>query len=242
MANVLIGAPSTRDLPIPYVRSLWTTVINGSLAWDIIYGQSVDNGRNALVDRFLKHKGYANFDYLLMHDTDATWEAGAVQRLVDRDLPVVTGMIFKRCIPTLPTAGKFVQISPDGHHMYSFKDTINKIKDVIDREKFDLDTMQNEITLDKHDNDIVEIDGAGAHFMLIRRDVLEKIGSNWYQCTRSGAGEDYDFCRKVKDAGFKIYADFSVYTGHHIGGMITVGLKEFAHYVDNKKISTEWIA
>lgn len=242
MTKVLIGAPTTRDLPVPYVRSLWTTSIKGSLAWDIVYGQSVDSGRNMLVDRFLNNKSYKDFDYLLMHDTDATWEAGAVQRLIDRDLPVVTGIIFKRSIPTLPTAGKFVSISPEGNHMYSFKETINKIKDVLDREKFVIDNIKNELTLDRHDGDVVEIDGAGAHFMLIKREVLEKIGSNWYQCTKNGSGEDYDFCRKVLKAGYRIYADFSVFTGHHIGGMITVGLREFAYFTDNERIVTEWIA
>ena len=120
MANVLIGAPTTRDLPVPYVRSLWTTALRGKTAWEIIYGQSVDNGRNHLVRRFLTSPYYKEFDYLLMHDTDATWHPEALQRLLDRDLPVVTAIMFKRSVPTIPTNGKFVTKDVEGHYMYSF--------------------------------------------------------------------------------------------------------------------------
>ena len=212
------------------------------MAWDIVYGQGVDVGRNSVVKRFLTSKHYADFDYLLMHDTDASWSPGALQRLVDRNVAVITGMIFKRSIPTVPTVGKFVNTDVEGHHMYSFKDTINKIKDISDREIFDLKEMKNELLLDKTPGDVVEVDGAGAHFMLIHRDVLTAIGDNWYQCIRQGAGEDYDFCRKVKQAGFKIHADFSVFTGHHLGSLITVGLREFLHYTSKERLETEWIA
>lgn len=239
MTKVLLGAPTTRDLPIPYVRSLWMTGIKGTLAWDTVYGQAVDVGRNTLVQRFLTK--YTDFDYLLMHDTDATWHAQAVQRLVDRQLPVVSGVIFKRSIPTVPTIGKFINISPEGNHMYSFKDTVNKILEVVGKEGID-HTTRNELLLDEQPDQIKEIDAAGAHFMLIHRDVLTAIGERWYECTRLNAGEDFAFCRKVQQAGFKLHVDYSVFTGHHLGGTMELGLREFMLYHDKEKLDTEWIA
>lgn len=238
MPKVLMGAPTTRDLPIPYVRSLWTTEIKGTIAWDVVYGQAVDLGRNTLVDRFLTK--YTDFDYLLMHDTDATWAPGAVQRLLDRDKPVISGIIFKRSIPTVPTLGKFSSISVDGHYMYSFKDTCNSIVDMVDQSGAEI--TKNEMLLDIQPGQVREIDAAGAHFMLIRRDVLEKIGENWYECTRLNAGEDFHFCRKVQAAGYKLYADFSVFTGHHVGGNMEIGFREWMLYRDKEKLETEWIA
>ena len=239
MTKVLLGAPTTRDLPIPYVRSLWTTEIKGTLAWDTVYGQAVDVGRNNVVRRFLKN--YPGFDYLLMHDTDATWHPKAIQRLVDRQLPVISGVIFKRSLPTVPTMGKFVNISPEGNTMYSYRETINKIVDIIDQYEIQPDT-KNAFVLDERPDQVKEIDAAGAHFMLIHRDVLTAIGDNWYECTRLNAGEDYAFCRKVQQAGYKLHADFSVFTGHHLGGMMELGLREFMLYRDHVKLDTEWIA
>lgn len=238
MTKVLLGAPTTRDLPIPYVRSLWMTAIKGQLAWDTVYGQAVDVGRNNIVKKFLDK--YTGYDYLLMHDTDATWHPEAVQRMVDRQLPVVSGIIFKRSIPTVPTVGKFINISPEGYHMYSYKETINKIVDIVDEENTDI--IRNEILFEDKPDRVKEIDAAGAHFMLIHRDVLTAIGENWYECTRLNAGEDFSFCRKVQQAGFKLYADFSIFTGHHLGGMIEIGLREFLAYRDKVKLDTEWIA
>jgi len=238
MVKVLLGAPTTRDLPIPYVKSLWMTQLKGTLAWEAVFGQAVDVGRNNLVKRFLEKYQY---DYLLMHDTDATWDGTAVQRLVDRQLPIVTGIIFKRSIPTVPTVGKFVNISPEGNYMYTFRDTINEILDVVEYEKIDHKT-KNELVLAERPGQVKEIDAAGAHFMLIHRDVFTAIGDNWYECTRLNAGEDFAFCRKAQQAGFKLHADFSVFTGHHLGGMMELGLREFMLYRDHEKVETEWIA
>lgn len=237
MPNLFIGAPTTRDLPIPYVKSLWMTSINGIIGFDWSIGQAIDIGRNSVIKKFLALKTY---DYLLMHDTDASWSPGAAQRLMDRELPVVTGVIFKRGLPTIPTIGKHVSISPEGSHMYSFAATMNKIMAVAEREKLDENCSNNQL-FEKRDDDIQEIDGAGAHFMLIRRDVLEAIGNDWwFQCTRTNSGEDFDFCRKVQSAGFKLYCDFSVYTGHHLGYGMELGIREFMMYTDKAKIETVW--
>lgn len=237
MPNVFLGAPTTRDLPIPYVKSLWTTEIKGKMSWDVVYGQAIDIGRNSIIKKFLK---YTEYDYLLMHDSDASWSPGAVQRMVDRDLPCVTGVIFRRGFPTLPTIGKHVSISPEGAHMYSFTDTVNKIYEIAAREKWDRDVSNNQL-LEKHDGDIQEVDGAGAHFMLIRRDVIEAIGTDWwYQCSRTNSGEDFDFCRKVQAAGFKLYCDFSIFTGHHLGGTLELGVREFLMFADKAKLDTVW--
>ena len=236
MGNVFIATPTTRDFPGTYIKSIWTTEIKGRVAWDYVEGQAIDIGRNSVVKKFLKLKDY---DYLLMHDSDATWHPGAIQRLIERDLPVVTAVIFKRGLPTLPTIGKHVSISPEGAHLYSFADTINRILEVVKREKLDPDCRNIQL-FDKHSDDIQEIDGAGAHFMLIRRDVLEAMSEPYYQCSRVNSGEDFYFCRKVQEAGFKQYVDYSVYTGHHVGGGIEFGIREFMLYSDKAKLDTVW--
>lgn len=83
--------------------------------------------------------------------------------------------------------------------------------------------------LDRFDGPI-EVDYAGTGFMLIRRDVVEALagGSESYEgphgrvpalymtpVWRDGfESEDYHFCRRAREAGFRIVMDPSVRLGH----------------------------
>jgi hypothetical protein len=191
-----------------------------------VVGQAIDTARNTICERFLK----SEYDYLLMHDSDATWHPDAVERLVSRNLPFVTGLIFWRHLPTVPTIGKAVGISPEGGHMYSFAGTVERInkriEDEAQRGNVGTDTP-NELCFPEQPDDIEEIDGAGMHFCLIRRDVIRKIGMPWFECSVTNSGEDFDFCRKVKKYGFKLYVDYSVFTGHVVGPGMEIGVREF---------------
>lgn len=207
------------------------------MRWEYLQGQAIDISRNMLCRHFLEQ---TNFDYLLMHDSDATWHPGAVERLVSRNLPVVTAVIFKRSLPTVPTIGKNVSQGVRGETLYSFAGTINRIVEKAESEKLTEETS-NRLLFDPHPDDIEEVDGAGCHFMLIRRDVLEKMAFPYFECTSVNGGEDFDFCRKVQKAGFKIYVDYSVFTGHVVGDSMEIGVREFMLYRDKtKKLDEVW--
>lgn len=240
MPSVFLGTPSTREFSAAYVSSLWLTRFDGPAAWHTIGGQAIDIARNMIIKTFLS----SGMDFLLMHDSDASWHPEAPARLVSRNLPVVTGIIFKRALPTFPTIGKDVgpSVQGDGTHLYNFAGTLKRINEIIDREKL-TDAAKNELLFEPRAGDIQEIDGAGAHFMLIRRDVLEKIKEPWYQCTNPNAGEDFDFCRKVQAAGFKLYVDYSVFTGHIAGPAFEIGLREYILYgTGSKETNLLWMA
>lgn len=235
MPDVFIATPTTRDFSVQYVSSLWQTRIHGAAHWTAISGQAIDIGRNLLIKSFLK----SGMDYLLMHDSDATWHPEAIDRLLSRNLPVVTAIIFKRSLPTVPTIGKLVGVGVTGAFMYGFADTMNKIVEKCEREHVAADTP-NELLFDACEDDVHEIDGCGAHFYAIRRDVLEAIGDNWYQETSTNGGEDFAFCRKVQQAGFKLYADYSVFTGHVVGPGVEIGVREFMLFRDRVKADVPW--
>lgn len=235
MTSVFLATPTTRDLSVQYVTSLWQTQIRAAATWMPVVGQALDVGRNILVERFLK----SGMDFLLMHDSDATWNQGAVQRLVDRNLPVVTAVIFQRKIPTVPTIGIAAGKSPEGHQMYGFTHTINRVLEKVERDGMPED--KNELLYPKSPDDLEEIDGAGAHFMLIRRDVVEAIRAPWYQNTSINAGEDFYFCRQVKAAGIKMYVDYSVFTGHVVGPGLEIGIRQFLMFRDKVKLGEAWI-
>ena len=235
MPDVFIATPTTRDFSIQYVSSLWQTRIHGAAHWTAVGGQAIDIARNLLIKSFLK----SGMDYLMMHDSDATWHPDAIDRLLSRNLPVVTAIIFKRGLPTVPTIGKLVGVGVTGAFMYGFADTMNKIVEKCEREHLAADTP-NELLFDATLDDIQEIDGCGAHFCMIRRDVLEAIGDSWYQETSTNGGEDFAFCRKVQQAGFKLYADYSVFTGHVVGPGVEIGVREFMLFRDKVKIDVPW--
>jgi hypothetical protein len=73
--------------------------------------------------------------------------------------------------------------------------------------------------------------------------VLETVKPPYFRIQgNTGAGEDFYFCEKVMQAGFQIYVDFSVHTGHCMGEENDVGLRElltFAKYVDVDKVFTD---
>lgn len=78
----------------------------------------------------------------------------------------------------------------------------------------------NFLRLNDHgENDLVEVMYAGASGMLIRRNVLDKIGEPWFDI-KTGQSEDVGFCDKARDAGFKIHVDMGVRLGHASAAMI----------------------
>ncbi len=225
MTTVLLGTPTTRDFDALHVSCLLQTDMDKMTSiWYPVVGQSIDVGRNIIVDFALKTKEKP--DFLMFIDSDATWHPGAVKRLISRNLPVVTGVIFKRGLPPVPTFGTYAGRNAENDHMYNFGKMSDEIIKRTTERKFDLQT-ENALLLDKKDDDLVEIDGTGMHFCCIRRDVLEKIKPPRFTRTSWLAGEDFDFCRKVREAGIKIYADFSVYTGHIFSAGMEEGLREF---------------
>ncbi len=61
------------------------------------------------------------------------------------------------------------------------------------------------------------VDSFGGGFLLIRRDVFEKIEFPWFEAhydERGYSGNDTSFCKKVKDAGFHPAVDFGLRVGH----------------------------
>lgn len=59
-----------------------------------------------------------------------------------------------------------------------------------------------------------EVYAAGSAGMLIRRRVLEAIGDPWFETGPAGLNEDFTFCAKAREAGFKLYCDVDVQMGH----------------------------
>lgn len=85
--------------------------------------------------------------------------------------------------------------------------------------------------------EVGEVDFAGTGFMLIKREVFEAIGDKWFNHLTIEAPkvegkdhdgwwlwEDWSFCERARDAGFKIILDPTVRPGHLKVVTLTAGL------------------
>lgn len=228
MKTLVVATPTTRPFEAEYVVSLFQT--KGNVQWFPMRNRPVDEARNVLAAKFLQAPGKP--EYLLFADSDATWHPEAPLRLMERDLPVVTGFIYRRKLPPVPTIGNYVGRNEKGSHIYEFASTVRSLLEYTRARGIDTDT-ENELVLEKTDevNDLLEVSGCGAHFLLIRRDAFKHLRMPYFRCTGLGAGEDFFFCRKLREAGIPIYADLTVHTGHIAGPGNNFGLRELLSYM-----------
>lgn len=59
-----------------------------------------------------------------------------------------------------------------------------------------------------------EVGAVGFHCVLLRRTVLERMPSPWFEDTAVGVGEDYHFCDKARALGFRVFMDSDLEVGH----------------------------
>lgn len=128
--------------------------------------------------------------HLLFWDDDVLVPADALMQLLDANEAIISGFYTTRQAPCQPVVYK--RLGTRGH----------KYRPVMPVEpgKF-------------------LVDGCGAGFLLIRRDVFETIKPPWFQfvCGRakgSNVSEDFYFCEKALKAGYRIVVDSRVSCGH----------------------------
>lgn len=233
--GVFVATPTTRAFELGFVQSLVGDGYPGRRFWGTIQNQAADIARNMLVEDFLK----SDYEYILFVDSDATWSPRAIERLVERERDVICGVFFKRDIPPVPTIGTDGGSSIEGRRMYDFGVTMRAIKRTVDAAELWEQHVVNDLVLPmERGKDLLQIDGCGMHFVLVKREVVERIEKPWFACTTRGAGEDFYFCRKVAEAGFDLWCDLTVYTGH-INGALNIGLRQFLMYYEGREMPEE---
>lgn len=156
-------------------------------------------------------------EYVLMMDSDALIHPDGVGRMLSRKKDVVVPLMFRNRPPYTPTLYTRLDESSDNPNMC--------FQDFEWLRAFLRDNIQGIQTLDEphvlrrvNGDPLVRLVRSGTHTMLLHRRVLEGIDPPWFETEgKSGAGSDMDFCRKIIEAGFEIYADCSVVSGHLLG-------------------------
>lgn len=138
--------------------------------------------------------------HVLFIDSDMRFPQDMISRLLAHDLDIVATNCARRRIPTGPTAQIY---KPDGERELIW-------------------TMPDSAGLQ-------EVHSVGMGVMMIKSSVFKALAEPWYETPwrhdkRGYIGEDVYFCRKARDAGFKILIDHDV--SKEIGH---VGMFEFKH-------------
>jgi hypothetical protein len=129
-------------------------------------------------------------EWIFFVDDDQALRPDTLLCLLAHNKPVVSGLYLNRNRPFFPIA--FSHRNEDGTYA--------------------------PISLEKLPKEgLLQVQAVGAGCLLIRREVLEAIGNNWFQHGRVDdwdASEDIIFCEQARAAGYEIYVDLAVGVGH----------------------------
>ena len=147
--------------------------------------------RNQIHDIFIENKDQGS--HLLMLDSDVLAPPDIINTLLAHNKPIVGGYYCKK--------EKYPIKKPDGS----------------------IEIVQRPVVYDYSDEKsgfiqrvfpgtgLERVDGAGAGCWLMRRDVAEAIGKSPYG---EDSGEDLVLCRKITEAGFEMWIDWSMACAH----------------------------
>jgi len=125
--------------------------------------------------------------HLIMCDTDMDYHPDTIPRLLSHNLPIVGALCYRRYPPFDP-----ILLRGELGDYYS-----------IDEWK---------------DGELVEVDATGAGCLLFNMEVFKKMPRPWFKFRHleggEGIGEDIGFCSDLKAAGYKIFVDTTVPSGH----------------------------
>ena len=126
----------------------------------------------------------AGCTHLVMLDTDMYYDIKTIPKLLSHERDVVGALYFRRCPPFEPFMVK-----------------------------------NNEYILEWEEGDLIEVDRTAGGCILFNMKVFDKIDPPWFEVekTENGMiklGEDYNFCDKLRNAGYKIYVDTSIVAEH----------------------------
>jgi SAM-dependent methyltransferase len=173
----------------------------------------VAEARNAIVGQMLKD--HPHLTHLMWIDDDMVFEPDAILRLLARDEAIVGGVCHNRRHPFMPILMRFRPKAEGGPDLKNLSALTKSDSKSLSQFGFIYD-------YEKHADarGLVEVDGTGAAFILVKREVYEKIaekldvadGEGPY--SHLGGGEDISFCTRAKQTGFHVWVDSTLQIGH----------------------------
>lgn len=196
--KVTIAIPTNRGINPDTLQCLLELIAHGGYDFNIIVaseGYTTAENRNYIAVQAANDKS----DYLLMIDDDMSFPANTLDKLISNGKDICGVAYHSR-----GSADK-IKIVPDG---------IMSIAEV-DKGKY----INLETETDPKYKDVFECYATGTGIILIKCSVFRTIPQPWFEFTfypngKCKEGEDWNFCFKAKEKGFKIYTDPTIPVGH----------------------------
>ncbi len=192
MLNGVIGILTGRG-PACDELAAWCDGLSPAARIRRIPGNQIAHQRNLIAQDMLEH----DEDFVLYVDADCVPPRGGLERLIDADLPIVSGVCVERSAPFDLCAIK----SFEPYQRYRALDL-------------------------KGQTEPFPVVAAGTGCLLVRREVFTTLPSPWFRCGQLSPdllAEDTDFCLRAAEAGFPVYLDPTVLVGHHVDCLLYPG-------------------
>lgn len=187
MPSILICVPTYAKMDAPFVQSVLSLERPCTCGIQFITDTLIAEARN----RFAKEAIEGGYDYVFFMDSDMTFPTDALVKLYEDNVDVVSGLYFKRRPNYSPIMYPTLRIEDDKFVFESYLD-------------------------DYPEDQMVEVEGVGGGCLLIKTSVLEAVqnrfGGPFDQL--GGIGEDFSFCLRARECGYKIFCDTRVVCGH----------------------------
>lgn len=194
--KVLIAIINTGTIRTETCAWLVNTLMNHpEYGLDLTQGHPIDATRNTVVKKFLTLPEAQKYEWLLFVDSDIVPPIGAVDKLLSRGEKVI-GAVCYALHGATPFPVMLRKLEP-GQPGWGIKPGRIRAEG------------------------IREVDVTGASYLLIHREVLERIGKDHFRFGYDDwgmvtvVGEDFDFCQKARAAGYKTYVDLEVQCEHY---------------------------
>ena len=152
-----------------------------------VTGACISSNRNKIVDQALENGA----EWIWFIDDDHRFPPDTLTRLLSHNVDIVSGLYLQRVAPYTP-------------HRYDREEANGALWPKL--------LTQGESGLD-------EVLSTGAGCLLVRTSVFEKLERPYWRLgqIRSDVwSDDFDFCRRARAAGFKIWCDLDVLVGHYV--------------------------
>ncbi|RKY03957.1 MAG: hypothetical protein DRP56_10680 [Planctomycetota bacterium] len=189
-------------------------IMRGIAEWETMPSRAAEDARNRMMRDVLKNKPqYTHFFFL---DADSfPYDAYMIEKLLQHNKPVIAGPTpTQRCPKNLVgfTNGKLENKRGNIRRLWNV--VIEKDGNPVSLRRDDKNTA-----LDELPSGLFKAAHVGCTGLLVRRDVIESMTEPYQYTHRNEVGdvvlsEDYDFCQKIRKAGYDIWIDPTQKSGH----------------------------
>ena len=187
--KILIAIPTARNIEPTTFKSIYDLEIptGYEVEFQYFFGYNVDQVRNLIADWVIK-----GYDYLFSVDSDISFPADTLKRLLAHDCDMVSGL--------------YIQRKPGYHILELYEHNSRGGTSNIPYYKI-------------KNRGLVEIAGCGFGCVLVKAAVLKVVGYPQFKYHSAidhayTISEDVDFCKKALASDFHIWADTSVLCAH----------------------------